>query len=128
MLLMAGCATTPITNEAAKSAPDEQILNRDFLTEKENTGKVIIKRDAGFMGSACFSIVYIDGKQIAYLDPAQKIELYPPVGRHIFSAQPKAACGGGMTEQEGTVESGKMIMYRIGYGTNGDYGIYPTAF
>lgn len=128
ILFLAGCATKPVSNEAAQPVPEKQILNRDLLTEKENTGKVIIKRDSGFMGSACFSRVYLDGKEIADLDPAQKIELYPPVGRHIFSAWPKGACGGGMSEQEGMVESGKVIMYRIGYGTNGDYGIYPTAF
>jgi hypothetical protein len=37
-------------------------------------------------------------------------------------------CGGGMSEQSGEVTEGKTLMYRVGYGTNGDFGIYPTAF
>lgn len=126
--LITGCATKPISTELAKSVPEKQILDKSLLTPKENTGKVIIKRDSGFMGSGCLSTVYVDGKEIANLDPAEKIEIYPSVGRHIFSAWPKGLCGGGMSEQEGVVVNDKTIMYRIGYGTNGDYGIYPTAF
>ncbi|RNZ34149.1 hypothetical protein C5X83_001610 [Klebsiella pneumoniae subsp. pneumoniae] len=41
---------------------------------------------------------------------------------------PKGMCGGGMSEQSGEVTEGKTLMYRVGYGTNGDFGIYPTAF
>jgi hypothetical protein len=33
-----------------------------------------------------------------------------------------------MSEQSGKVTGEKTLMYRIGYGTNGDFGIYPTAF
>ncbi len=80
------------------------------------------------MGSACMTRVYLDGKEIADLDTAQKAVIYPKVGNHIFSAWPKGMCGGGMSEQSGTVIDGKTLMYRIGYGTNGDFGIYPTAF
>ncbi|PHM67151.1 hypothetical protein [Xenorhabdus kozodoii] len=123
-----GCATTPVSNESAKPVPEKQIIQRDLLVKKEGTGKVIIKRDSGFIGSACLSRVYVDGKELADLDPAQKIEIYPKVGRHIFSAKSKGICGGGMSEQEGRVTEDEMLTYRIGYGSNGDYGIYPTAF
>ncbi|CDH25085.1 lipoprotein [Xenorhabdus bovienii] len=123
-----GCATTPVSNEAAKPVPEKQIIKHDLLIKKEGTGKVIIKRDSGFGGSACLSRIYVDGKELADLDPAQKIEVYPKVGRHIFSAHPKGICGGGMSEQEGRVVEDETLTYRIGYGSNGDYGIYPTAF
>ena len=92
--------------------------------KKEGTGKVIIKRDSGFMGSACMTRIYIDGKEIADLDTAEKAVIYPVIGTHIFSAWPKGMCGGGMSEQSGEVTEGKTLMYRVGYGTNGDFGIY----
>ncbi|MDE9553481.1 hypothetical protein [Xenorhabdus bovienii] len=125
-----GCATTPISNEAAKSVPKKQIIQHDLLVKKEGTGKVIIKRDSGFVGSICLSRIYVDGKEIAHLDPAQKIEIYPKIGRHIFSTQPKGICSGagGMKELDGQVTEDNVLIYRIGYGANGDYGIYPTAF
>ena len=44
-----GCATKPVTNEQAKNIPSKQILNPSLFTKKEGTGKVIIKRDSGFM-------------------------------------------------------------------------------
>ena len=73
-------------------------------------------------------VVNIDGKEIADLDTAEKAVIYPVTGSHIFSAWPKGMCGGGMSEQSGDVIEGKTLMYRVGYGTNGDFGIYPTAF
>ena len=125
---ISGCATKPVTNEQAQNIPAKQILDSSFFSKKEGTGEVIIKRDSGVMGSACMTRVYLDGKEIADLDTAQKAVIYPKVGNHIFSAWPKGMCGGGMSEQSGTVVDGKTLMYRIGYGTNGDFGIYPTAF
>lgn len=125
---ISGCATKPVTNEQAQNIPAKQILDSSFFSKKEGTGEVIIKRDSGVMGSACMTRVYLDGKEIADLDTAQKAVIYPKVGNHIFSAWPKGMCGGGMSEQSGTVIEGKTLMYRIGYGTNGDFGIYPTAF
>lgn len=125
---ISGCATKPVTNEQAQNIPAKQILDSSFFSKKEGTGEVIIKRDSGVMGGACMTRVYLDGKEIADLDTAQKAVIYPKVGNHIFSAWPKGMCGGGMSEQSGTVIDGKTLMYRIGYGTNGDFGIYPTAF
>ena len=125
---ISGCATKPVTNEQAQNIPAKQILDSSFFSKKEGTGEVIIKRDSVVMGSACMTRVYLDGKEIADLDTAQKAVIYPKVGNHIFSAWPKGMCGGGMSEQSGTVIDGKTLMYRIGYGTNGDFGIYPTAF
>ncbi|WP_340608135.1 hypothetical protein [Xenorhabdus bharatensis] len=125
---LVGCATTPISNEAAKLVPEKQIIQHDLLVKKEGTGKVIIKRDSGLLGSPCSSRIYVDGKEIARLEPKQKIEIYPEIGSHIFSAQPEGICIGGMSEQEGKVTEGRTLIYRIGYGSSGDYGIYPTAF
>ncbi|MBD2815233.1 hypothetical protein ID850_10725 [Xenorhabdus sp. Flor] len=129
-LLIVGCATTPVSNEAAQPVPEKQIMQPDLLIKKEGTGKVIIKRDSGFTGSICLSRIYVDGKEVAHLDPAQKIEIYPKIGRRIFSTQPKGICSGagGMKELDGQVAEDNVLIYRIGYGANGDYGIYPTAF
>lgn len=128
VLGLSSCATKPVTNEQAKVVSDSQILDKSLLSKKENTGLVIIKRDSGFMGSACLTRVYVDGKEIADLDTSEKVTIYPLVGDHIFSAWPKGLCGGGMSEQSGKVNTDKTLMYRVGYGTNGDFGIYPTAF
>lgn len=117
-----------MTNEQAKDVPSKQIIDNTLFVKNEGTGKVIIKRDSGFMGSACLTRIYVDGKEVADLDTAEKATVYPKLGDHIFSAWPKGVCGGGMSEQSGKVTESSTLMYRIGYGTNGDFGIYPTAF
>ncbi|GAS75154.1 TPA: hypothetical protein R8G32_000812 [Citrobacter braakii] len=127
-VMMVGCATKPVTNEQAKDVPAKQIIDNTMLVKNDGTGKVIIKRDSGFMGSACLTRVYVDGKEVADLDTAEKVTVYPKLGDHIFSAWPKGVCGGGMSEQSGKVTESATLMYRIGYGTNGDFGIHPTAF
>lgn len=126
--LLIGCATKPVSNEEAKPVPSSQIINTSLLDKKEGTGQVIIKRDSGFFGSACFSRVYVDGKEVADLGTSQKVTVYPTIGDHIFSAWPKGICGGGMSGQAGEVVEDKTLIYRIGYGSNGEYGIQPTAF
>lgn len=128
-LLLAGCATKPVLTSQAKNVPDVRVLNSEFLISKtQNNGMVTIKRDSGFSGSACLTRVYIDGKEIADLDTSEKVVIYPTLGNHVFSAWPKGVCGGGMVEATGTVTKENSLTYRIGYGTNGDFGLYPTAF
>lgn len=116
ILMVAGCATKPVTNEQAQDVPAKQVINNTLLVKKEGTGKVIIKRDSGFMGSACMTRVYVDGKEVADLDTAQKVTVYPKIGDHIFSAWPKGMCGGGMSEQSGKVTDTGVLMFRVGYG------------
>jgi len=107
---LAGCATKPVTNEQAKDVPAKQIIDSTLLVKNADSGKVIIKRDSGFMGSACLTRVYVDGKDVADLDTAEKVTVYPKSGDHIFSAWPKGICGGGMSEQSGKVtENGTLI-------------------
>ncbi|WP_145507270.1 hypothetical protein [Yersinia alsatica] len=127
-MVLAGCATSPVATKDAKMVPDKQILDSSITQSKDNTGKVIIKRDSGFIGSACSTRVFVDGKEVADLDTSEMIIVYPTYGEHIFSAWPKGICGGGMTEQSGNVTKDRVLMYRIGYGTNGDFGLHPTAF
>ncbi|KGT86142.1 lipoprotein [Erwinia typographi] len=129
VLVLGGCATKPVSNQAAKTVPKDRMLNTSLLTKTSaDAGTVTIKRDSGFAGSACLTRVYIDGKEIADLDTSEKVVIFPSSGNHVFSAWPKGICGGGMVEVTGNVDRDKPLTYRIGYGTNGDFGLYPTAF
>lgn len=129
MIGLAGCATKPVSTQLAKNVPAERVLNSSLLQQNgSDVGTVTIKRDSGFSGSACLTRVYIDGKEIADLDTSEKVVIHPSLGIHVFSAWPKGICGGGMVEVTGTVNKDNPLTYRIGYGTNGDFGLYPTAF
>jgi hypothetical protein len=89
---------------------------------------VIVKRDRGLSGSACSTRIYVNGKPVADIDPAEKVVLYLPEGEHILSAEPNGMCGGNMTEVKAVVKAGSQSNYRYGTSGNGSPSIYPTAF
>lgn len=89
---------------------------------------MIVKRDAGFGGSACSVRISIDALPMADLDIEEKVLFYLPPGEYILSAIPNSICGGGLSEIAANVKSGKQLTYRVGYGSNGDFFINRTAF
>lgn len=126
--ILSGCATQPISNSAAIAAPLDRILDRQFLQQAIGTGEVTIKRDSGFGGSACSARIFVDGHPVADIRVSEKVVLYLPEGDHILSAWPNGICGGGMTEVKAIIKAGVQSSFRIGYGSNGDFSINPTAF
>lgn len=128
LMIFFGCATRPISNFDAKSVPIRRMEVDHYSHERKDTGKVIIKRDRGFAGSACSSRVFVDGEPVAYIRSSEKIVLFLKEGEHILSAWAMTICGGGMAEVKAVVKAGEQSSYRIGYGSNGDFFIYPTAF
>ena len=127
-LFLAACATQPVPTSQARAVPDERIHDKSITTPKEGMGRVIIKRDTGFGGSACNTRIFADGKLSSEIAPGEKVVFYMSAGRHIISAQPKNPCGGGMAEAEANVSIDNPLVFRVGYGTGGDFGLYPTAF
>ena len=128
--LVVGCASTPMTTNDSLLIPDSQVLpdGKKFLAQDKNSGQVIVKRDGGFTGSACFTRIYIDAKAIADLDVTQKVILNLPAGEYIVSAEPNGICAGGLTEVKATVKQGSQSVFRYGTSGNGSPSIYPTAF
>lgn len=128
VVVFSGCATQPISNTLAAPAPMERIIDKRYLQPGPRTGEVTVKRDSGFCGSACSSRIFVDGHPVADIRVSEKVVLYLPEGDHILSAWPNGICGGGMTELRAIVKAGTQSNYRVGYGSNGDFTINPTAF
>lgn len=123
-----GCATRPISNELAEPVSLADIIDNSYSESGKNTGQVTIKRDEGFGGSGCSTRFFIDAKPIVDLSVSEKIILYISEGDHILSAWPNGLCGGGMAEVKTTIKKGSKSTFRIGWGSNGDFFISPTAF
>ncbi|QBH97153.1 hypothetical protein EKN56_12575 [Limnobaculum zhutongyuii] len=128
IIVMSGCSTNPVSTTEAKSVPDSRVFNKNFAIKKSGTGEVIIKRDSGILGSPCDTKVYLDGMDIADLSTSEKLVIYPTIGEHIISAKPNGICVGGLVEASINVIENKTIIYRVGYGSGGDFGMHPTAF
>lgn len=124
---LVGCTSQSGSNQQAKIAPQKQILTPQLLVKKRDSGAVIIKRDGSFTGNTCLSRVYLNGKPVADLDTSQEVIVYPSPGDYVISTLPKDFCGGSMSAQTAEVDTGSTLTFRIGYATDGDFGIYPAG-
>jgi len=128
LILIAGCATRPVSNSEAVPVPDVRILESKYSSSITLMGNVNIKRDSGVFGSACTTRLYINSVPVADIQPSEILSLNLPSSEYIFSVWPNGVCGGGMSEVKSTVTTNSITNLRIGYGSNGDFYINHTAF
>lgn len=130
MLAVVGCSTTPISTDEAVHVPSDRVTEagKKLLAPTPTSGRVVVKRDSGMLGSACSTRIYVDGEPVADIDTAEKIVLHLAEGEHIISAQPNDICSGAMTEVRAPVRKGASSAFRFGSSGNGSSMITPTAF
>jgi len=128
-LSLAACATTPLTVNQTAAVPQSRILAPQFLTETSNSGILVVKRDSGFMGSACTIRVFVDAVPVADLRPAEKIELFVALGEHsVVVTATSGICGGGTSEAAVVIMPERQRILRIAAGQGGDIFLQPSAF
>jgi len=129
MLSFTACATQPISIYQASAVPSSRILAPQLLSQAQYTGSLIIKRDTGFMGSACTIRVFVNAVPVADLAPSEKVEIFVPLGEHIISAAPTGTlCGGGTSEAAVVIRPESQKILRIASGQSGDIHVQPSAF
>ena len=122
------CATTPIAVNQAASVPATRVLASQLLAQGSNTGSLVIKRDSGFMGSACTIRVFVDAVPVADLAPAEKVELFVPLGERSVVITANGICGGGTSETTVNVLPERQRILRIASGQSGDLLLQPSMF
>jgi hypothetical protein len=127
-LLIAACATTPTTIQQASNVPSSRILAARWVSQAPYTGSLIVKRDSGFMGSACTIRVFVDAVPVADLAPAEKVEIFVPMGEHIVGVTSNGICGGGVAETAVVIGLERQKILRIASGQSGDIYLQPSAF
>lgn len=80
--LLIGCATSQIPVEEAKPVPADRI----YFNPKPSAGtaSVTFVRDTGFVGSAVYQHISIDGERAASLDVGEKVSFRLAAGEHLF--------------------------------------------
>jgi len=126
---LTACATQPVSIYQASAVPSSRILAPQWLSQAQYTGSLIIKRDTGFMGSACIIRVFVDTVPVVDLAPSEKIELFVGLGEHVVSATPiNTFCGGGISEAAVVIRPESQKILRIASGQSGDIHLQPSAF
>jgi hypothetical protein len=109
--------------------PSSRILAPQWLSQAPYTGSLIIKRDSGFMGSACTIRVFVDAVPVADLAPSEKVELFVALGEHVVGATSNGVlCGGGAFEAAVVISPERQKILRIASGQSGDIYLQPSAF
>jgi type IV pilus biogenesis protein CpaD/CtpE len=128
LLSLAACATTPLTINQAAAVPKTRILAPQLLAQASNTGSLVVKRDSGFMGSACTIRVFVDAVPVADLKSAEKVELFVALGEHSVVATSNGICGGGTSEAAVVIMPERQRILRIASGQSGDIFLQPSGF
>lgn len=128
ILFLSACSNTPVPTNQAKEVSAQQLSSPAFSSSVDRTGTIVIKRDAGTMGSLCTVNVSIDGTGLSKLESEEKVTAHVTPGRHIVSAEPKGACTGGLSEQATIVTKGEIQVFRASFASAGDFSLSPTAF
>ena len=128
LLSLAACATTPLTINQAAAVPETRILAPQLLAQASNTGSLVVKRDSGFMGSACTIRVFVDAVPVADLKSAERVELFVTLGEHSVVATSNGICGGGTSEAAVVIMPERQRILRIASGQSGDIFLQPSAF
>jgi hypothetical protein len=122
------CATTPVTLNQAAAVPASRILAPQLLVQASNTGSLVVKRDSGFMGSACTVRVFVDAVPVADLAPSEKVELFVALGEHSVVVTSNGICGGGTSETAVVIMPERQRILRVASGQSGDILLQPSMF
>jgi len=79
VMLLVGCATSPMSARDADQVPSDELYAFQSKTAG-TTSRIIVVRDGGFVGSGCDLVFYIDGRRAAKIGPGQRASFYVEPG------------------------------------------------
>lgn len=83
MLVLVGCATTPVSPASATRVPTARLFAFQDPTPERNA-TIIVTRDSGFLGSGCFFSFTINGVHAARFDVGETARFYVPPGEVLL--------------------------------------------
>lgn len=125
VLALVGCATTPLPAEQADPVPAKRL--HAFQQQSPDSAVLVVTRDKGFTGSACNTLLMIDGQLAAEIGSGETARFYLPAGDVILGVNSTSMCGGGLKEREVKLAAGKPKRYRISIDTSMSMDLSPTA-
>lgn len=129
LFLISGCATTPMPLEDAKQIPAERVLA--FQTSDDmKTATLTVIRDKGFVGSGCYTALWINQILAARLGTKEVAKFFVEPGELLLRAgrdpQGKGLCAIGQdwwVQRETILRLGEQKSFRLTIGVDGEYDI-----
>lgn len=126
-MLVCACSSTPVTASKAAPTPSERLSGLQTPPPGE-FATLVVTRDEGFYGSACDTVLSVDGKEVGRLKSGEVARFYAKPGAIILGAQTSAMCLGGLKEREVRLPPASTVRYRISIDSSGGLDLSPTAF
>ncbi|SOZ34866.1 hypothetical protein [Cupriavidus neocaledonicus] len=126
-MLVCACSSTPVPASKAAPTPSERLSGLQTPPPGE-FATLVVTRDEGFYGSACDTVLSVDGKEVGRLRSGEVARFYAKPGAIILGAQTSAMCLGGLKEREVRLPPASTVRYRISIDSSGGLDLSPTAF
>lgn len=131
-LVLAGCSTTQQTLSDAKKTPTSRLYAYQEIAN-QNTGTIVVTRDIGALGSACYSYLAINGEMSARLDVGETATFYVAPGETLLKVgrdpMGKGLCGfesKAWTQRETIIRPRETKYFRLTTDTHGKSDIQRT--
>ncbi len=123
VLVLAGCATAPVSTQESRSIDTSHLLASPSgqVAATQQGGHLIVVRDRGFLGSGTNLRVSIDSAAVADPRPSGRYEVFLKEGEYILAAIPVPNLFSANTAAEAavTVKRGQTYVFRAGFGYGG---------
>jgi len=83
VLLVGGCATSPTPRDMATPVPKDRLYVSQVKTPSDSA-TIVITRDQGILGSACYFGLWVDTKLAGRFDTGETATFYLPAGEHLL--------------------------------------------
>lgn len=109
-VLISACATKPPREGQLRTPPADRLMK--FQSPSDGDSAIVVTRDVGSVGSACYHAVFIDGMEVAKLATGERAVFHVPSGEHILGAWTTGSglCG----YREGTDRREQSTMLKTG--------------
>lgn len=118
LLTFISCATTPVNISDSCLVSSNRLLEgyANVSTPSDETARIIVIRDSGFVGAGGKAILYLDGSPLASFQTRERIEFYPKYGNHLLGITPEVfgiSSKSDLIENNFNFEAGKTYFFRI---------------
>jgi hypothetical protein len=126
VVLLSGCATTPVSPTEASRVPAERLLAFQE-SAPDRTATLVVTRDSGLLGSGCFASFLIDGTHAARFGPGETAQFRVTPGeivlRNGVDLMGRGLCGFGSsdywTQRETILRAGETKYFRLSLDASG---------
>jgi len=102
--LLAGCSTSPVTEQTAKTIPADRVYQPEMVATSANAQEaatVVFLRDAGVFGSGCSHDMFVNNVKVFSIRQGEFIRLSLTAGSYFFRLE----TGGGICPNIATSEN-----------------------